>query len=488
MNSRLTLLALSPLFFTMSYAGTGTWNSKATGGSIAYTTTNASSPAKDVNGKYMTVVYLENLACEKIGQNTNAEDVEWLLSQGYRVIELDYQGDAKACSPYLNLDIIAINDALNGGSFCGTSNISTDRAYVLFEGYRIQRDVAYYLDDPTIYNYPSQYTEDKADSLYMDIAYPANPKHPVPTLLSFSYSNSYAGTANEGYVTKYRHKRMFLGYTLSMFDDSILEGAPASGIAWAIADHPKYCDWGRGNRANGAQKEFGAIEVNPDAARKVRSAIRTVRGFGREVGLGDDVALYGFSRGSTAASLAIGDAPFEDWKNTERGCYPDESSAIQVAVLGPGVFDYNKMSTSTNEYKHMAIYCNSTDSPADAWAEQGGALSIGQQAVPCFLFYNTDDDSQYDTQMKNLTNIFDATGTEYELVKGYGSGHSVPKDTTNLAKIYNFLTSHLDMSGAAIEQVQSDNQRANPYYNPMGIATQKSKGFCIDRRRVAYYK
>lgn len=489
MNTRLSFFSIIALSCAFVQAGTGTWQSSATGGSIAYRTTNASQPAKDVNGKYMTVVYLENLSCPKVGQNSNADDVQWLLSQGYRVIELDYDHHQQAVAPQLNLDIIAINDALNSGSFCGTSNISPDRAYVLFEGYRIQRDVAYYLDDPTVYNYPAAYTADKADSLYMDIVYPANPSHPVPTVLSFSYSNSYAGTANEGYVTKYRHKRMFLGYTYSMFDDSILEGAPALGMAWAIADHPKYCDWGRGNRANGSQKEFGAIEVNPDAARKVRSAVRTVRGFGKGVGLGDEVAVYGFSRGSTAASLAIGDAPFADWLDTERGSYPEERNDVQAAVLGPGVFDYNRMGTSTNEYKHMAVYCNSTASPAASWAQQGGALAIQQKASPCFLFYNADDDAQYGIQMNNLISILERTQSTYQLLKDYGTGHSVPQRTEHLMLIYQFLQQHLQIGSEGVSEVHAEATAAQPVFSLTGMTLHEPQsGFNISSGKVRYIR
>jgi len=478
------LTIVSVLTVSSSFAATGTWKSAVTGTSIGYTTTKPAKEAKDVNGKVMTVVYLENLACQKVGQNTNAEDVAWLLSQGYQVIELDYKGNDKACSPQINQDIIAINDALNTGTFCGMGNISIDRAYVLFEGYRLQRDVAYYLDDPSVYNYPSGYTADRADSLYMDIAYPANPSRPVPTLLSFSYSNSYAGTANEGVTTKYRHKRMFLGYTYAMFDDSILEGAPAMGIAWAIADHPKYCDWGRGNRAGGAQKELGAIEVNPDAARKVRSAIRTVRGFGRGVGLGEEVALYGFSRGSTAASLGIGDAPSADWMDTSRGCYPEESAEVHAAVLGPGVFDYATMSASSNEYKHMTTYCNASASPTEMWAEQGGACAIAEQAVPCFLFYNSDDSQEYDTQMRNLISIFERTRTEYELLKDYGKGHSVPTQGEHLQRIYQFLSSHLVDGWQGIKAIETNQADSQPCYSLNGMMSREQQGFCIRNGRI----
>lgn len=459
----LLLQTLLAMFCCTAVAGTGEWKSAATGGMIRYTTAQPATPAKDSKGKAMTVVYLENLMCEKIGQNSNADDVAWLLEQGYNVIELDYAHHAKAMSPYINMDIIAINSELNKGAFCGMQDISNERAYVLFEGYRLQRNIGYYKDDPTVYNLPDAYKTADGDSLYMDFAYPANPSRPVPVVLSFSYSNSYHG--NE-------HKRMYLPYTYGMFLDSFQEGAPAIGVAWAIADHPKYCDWGNGKYEGGANKSLGSVELNPDAARKVRSAIRTVRGVGKSIGgnnshaIGSDVILYGFSRGSTAASLAIGDTPFDDWKSTDRGCYPEENSDIQCAFLGPGVFDYKKMASASNEYKRMKAYIDHQVATgkavnADAvWAEQGGALAIKRKAVPCFLFYNTDDDANYDTQIKNLMQILDKTGSRYELLKNFGTGHAVPQKIEDLQRMYQFLQENVP---TAVTAVQYGNSSSSPF-------------------------
>lgn len=441
-TSAFTLLAMLCLLSIPAYADSGKWLSVTTGSEIGYTTyDNPKQPAHDYSGKRMTVVYLTNLTCEKIGRVSNKENIQWLLDEGYQVIELDYGHHAMTVSPYINRDIIAINKELNKGEFCGMGNISADRAYILFEGYRIRRDVAYCKDDPTVYNYPEEYKTMEGDTLYMDIVYPERPSRRVPTVLSFAYSNSYAGTAGEGYTRKYRHKRMFLGYTLAMFNDSFLEGAPAAGMAWAIADHPKYCDWGRGNRSDGRQKEFGSIEINPDAARKVHAAIRKLRSEGRKLRLGKGVALYGFSRGSTAASLAIGDAPHKEWTKAADGLSGKGSSKIQAALLGPGVFDYAAMSESSREYKNMSTYCSSASDAKAAWEQQGGIYGIKRRSVPCFLFYNTTDDAEYATQMKRLTSLMDKTGSRYEKLIDYGTGHSVPQETEHLRQMYSFLKS-----------------------------------------------
>ena len=321
-----------------SWASTGSWTSQATGGKIVYTTNESGAPVKDYAGNYVTVVYLENLGISKIGQNSNATDVAWLLSKGYRVIELDYANSTKAVSPSINNDIVAINDAIEAGSFCGYTNCSHYKSYVLFEGYRIARDVSYFEDDPTVYNYIPQYT--KGDSLHMDIIYPANPSVRVPVVLSFSYSNSYPtydGT-NGKFTDANKDLRLHLGNSLAGFNDSFLEGAPANGIAWAIADHPKYCVWGTGKPVGGANKTYASYETNPDAAQKVKSAVRTLRQLGNGMGLSGKIGIYGFSRGSTAGSLAVGDKTVTNFENA--GINIGISDDVQAAALGAGVFDY----------------------------------------------------------------------------------------------------------------------------------------------------
>ncbi|OYX82894.1 MAG: hypothetical protein B7Y83_13320 [Flavobacteriales bacterium 32-34-25] len=165
---------LSLLTTLNSWATSGKWTSKVTAGTIEYTATESKNPIKDFNGNYVTVVYLENLAFKKIGRNSIKKDVNWLLSQGYRVIELNYSKNSNARALKINEDIIAINDSIAAGSFCGFKNCSQYKSYVLFEGYRIARDVSYFVDDPKIYNTPEQYIV--GDSLHMDIIYPANSK------------------------------------------------------------------------------------------------------------------------------------------------------------------------------------------------------------------------------------------------------------------------------------------------------------------------
>ena len=342
----MALLVLS-LYSTAAKAITGKWKSRVTGDEIVYKATEATTPLRDFSGNYLTVVYLENLFIKKLGRNTNSEDLKWLLSQGYRVIELDYAKHRNTISPAINSDIIGINDEIAAGSFCGLNNCSRYQSYVLFEGYRIARNIPYFKDDPKVYNTPEQYTE--GDTLRMDIIYPANPSVAVPVILSFSYSNSYASyDASTGKLSdQNKDQRLNLSYTLAGFNDSFLEGAPANGMAWAIADHPKYCPWGKGKPPGGKNDTYKSYQTNPDAARKVKSAVRTLRLMGKELGLSERVGIYGFSRGSTAGSLAIGDRRVPDFENY--GLALGISDDVQAAALGPGDFDYALINNSSGD-------------------------------------------------------------------------------------------------------------------------------------------
>ena len=428
-------------------ATTGRWASKTTGGEISYTTTEATSPIADYNGNYPTIIYLEHLHIKKIGRNSNAKDVVWLLSQGYRVIELDYANNANTITPNINADIIAINDSIAAGSFCGFHNCSNYQSYVLFEGYRIQRNVSYFKDDPTVYNTPVEYTE--GDSLHMDIIYPANAAVAVPVVLSFSYSNSYAtyDTDRKKLTTAGKDQRLLLKYTLAGFNDSFLEGAPANGIAWAIADHPKYCQWGNGTPVNGQEDTYKSYETNPDAAQKVKSAIRTLRAMSSSLGLSGKIGIFGFSRGATAGSFAIGDRKVERFENA--GLHIGVRDDVQAAALGPGVFDYTQIYAASGDGDaNLEIHCPWAWGPLeknyDLWQTMGAAYLVQSAATaPVLFFYNTNDELYYQDQIKHLKTKLDSLGVPTTTIANYGTGHAIPETSESLTKLYQFFKQYL---------------------------------------------
>jgi len=431
-----------------SWASSGKWTSKTVGTEINYTITEAITPLLDYSGKHVTVVYLENLGFKKLGQNSNATDVAWLLSQGYRIIELNYDKNSKAISPNINEDIIAINDAIAAELFCGLSDCSKNQSYVLFEGYHIARNVPYFEDNPSVYNTPTEYT--KGDMLHMDIIYPANTKKKVHLILSFSYSNSHATyDSKKGVLTDVnKDQRLYLPYSLAGFNDSVLEGAPANGMAWAIADHPKYCPWGKGKPVTGANDAYKSYEVNPDAAQKVKSAIRTLRAMGSQLGLSGKVGLFGFSRGSTAGSMAIGDKGGPEIENAGFNLgFPDD---IQAAALGPGVFDYTQIYNTLNDGdSNLEMLCprvwGPLESNRDLWQTMGSSYFVVTSATaPVLFFYNTDDDLYYQDQIAHLKTKLDSLQVPTDTLINYGTGHAVPQTSASLSKLYTFFKQYLD--------------------------------------------
>lgn len=443
----------------------GTWTSKTTGSAITYIVSEATSAAKDASGKFMTVVYLTNLNIPLISKNSNSENINWLLEQGYRVVELNYDKNEKAVATTINQDIIDINDAVAAGSFCGLTDCSTLRTYVLFEGYRISRDISYFKDNPLIYNYPSYYLE--GDSLYMDVIYPANSKADVPAVISFSYSNSY-NTA--------KHQRMHLSYTLAGFNDTFLEGAPAHGLAWVIADHPKYCDWGQGKPVGGANKAYASFQVNPDAAQKVKSAIRTIRARSEEFNLSGKIGVYGFSRGSDAGSMAVGDKTDSIVENA--GLYIGVSDDIQAAALGSGVFDFTQIFNTINDgdsnlESKCPVVWGDLASNYDLWYSMGSASFVKTDAsAPVFFFYNTDDSPYYQDQIAHFKAKLDSTGVSTTEIKNYGTGHAVPQTTASLTSMYDFFKLNL----------------TPPDLNNLGDTTLTSLNVDIDDSRFTVFK
>lgn len=428
-------------------ASAGKWSSKATEGYIKYTVREPKSPILDFNGNVATVVYLENLNVKKVGRNKNAVDVAWLLAEGYRVVEFDYRHHAKARALLINADIVAINDALAEGAFCGQTNSSRYQSYVLFEGYRILRNVPYFEDDPSVYNTPAEYK--KGDMLHMDIIYPANPAVKVPVILSFSYSNSYAtyDAEKKVFTDANKDQRLRLDYTLAAFDDSFLEGAPAKGFAWAIADHPKYCPWGKGKPVNGRNDTYKSYQTNPDAARKVKSAVRILRAKGADLGLSGSVGIYGFSRGSTAGSLAVGDRRVADFEDAGFPIGVDDD--VQAAALGPGVFDYTQIYKRTGDGDaNLELRCPWAWGPLQdnysLWETMGAAyLAQSSATSPVLFFYNTTDEAYYQEQILHFKARLDALGVQTSMLVDYGQGHSVPKTKADLSKLYDFFRQHL---------------------------------------------
>ncbi|MFV0564362.1 MAG: alpha/beta hydrolase family protein [Flavobacteriaceae bacterium] len=433
-------------FGMVSCAPTGKWFSPVTNGLVSYKVKEPKTPETDFVGNRATIVYLKNLNIDKIGQNSNSKDINWLLSQGYRVVVFNYKNHKNTVATAINQDIIAFNDSLASGRFCNLTNCSTYKTYILFEGYRIWRDIPYFVDNPKVYNTPKEYTV--GDTLHMDIVYPTKPTTSIPVILSFSYSNSYAAfNQDEGNLTNAnKDLRMHLPYTLAGFNDSVLEGAPAHGMAWAIADHPKYCPWGSGKPENGKNDTYKSYQTNPDAAQKVKSAIRVLRTKAKTLDLSGNIGIYGFSRGATAGAMAIGNRKVPEFENA--GFNIGANSQVQAAALGPGVFDYTIIyNTLNNGDANLELRCpwawGELQSNYSLWKTMGANYLVETSSAPVLFFYNTGDAPYYSEQIAHLKKTLDSLKVPTQTLVDYGNGHTVPQTFSDLNTVYHFFKTYL---------------------------------------------
>jgi len=426
---RFDLLTFGILFLGLSSGAQAVpWTSSATGGSITATVIEPNPPVSPP----ALIVYLKNLSCERIGQEPDASIIASFTTNGFRVVTLDYSNHVNATAPFLNADVLKIRNEIGTGAFPGSTglNANKNQCYILCEGYRLMRNVPYFLNDRTVYNG----AETTNVELHMDIAYPSQPSRGVTTVLEFSCSNSYFNNADD---------RMNNGNAFTGITDTILEGAPAAGIAWAMADHPKFQQWGQPKSGGFYSPSF---ELNPDTIKKVRSSVRVLREVGATLGLSGNVALHGFSRGASAASLGVGDlaVPAID----SAGYSTPLSGRPQAVLLGSGIFDYSHSGgattgdpagTQVDIYNNFVTAWGQTATNLAVWQSEGAVAYLATtSSAPVFLSQATDDAAWYVYQSLWLKTNLMNLGVPYQMVTGTGA-HHVTTNSTTLAAIYDFF-------------------------------------------------
>jgi hypothetical protein len=414
---RLGILLAGILFLRLSAdVQAVSWTSSATGGAITATVIEPN----PVVATPALVIYLKNLSCERIGQEPDASIIASFTTNGYRVVELNYTNHLKATTPFLNADVLKIRNEIGTGAFPGSTGLvaTKNKCYLLCEGYRLMRNVPYYLNDPAVYS-----GSDSNAELRMDIAYPSQPSRAVPIVMEYSTANSYAGNEDD----RMRNDFAFTGTT-----DTILEGAPAAGIAWAMADHPKYRAWG-------SPTLYSGFEVNPDTIKKVRSSVRVLREVGAPLGLSGNIAIHGFSRGATAGSLAAGDLAVPTIDSA--GYSTALGSRVQAVLLGSGIYDYSHSGgtttgdpagTQVDIYNRFVTAWGTTATNLTMWQSQGAPYYMATAATaPVFLSYNTDDAAWYVYQAQLMASNLTSLSVPYQVVTGSG-GHKVTMNTNTL--------------------------------------------------------
>jgi dienelactone hydrolase len=233
-----------------------TWHSPATGGDVAG---RVIAPAK-TDGLLPTVVYLTNLSIPRVGREKDETILADLTAGGHLVLVLDYAKHVHAISPKLNADVLAIREAVVKKTLLGNQKVDPNRLYILAEGFRLKRDIAFARDGDRV--------------LAMDLFYPADPAKPVPVLVEITCDNVNRMGAD----------------SLIFCRDTLLEGAQFAGFAAAMLDHPVRPPY------------KGLDDPMPESLDRCKAAVAKLRDMGYA-----KVGAIGFSRGGPfAAMLAAG--------------------------------------------------------------------------------------------------------------------------------------------------------------------------------------
>jgi dienelactone hydrolase len=403
--SRVAAAAAALLSFALTTrARAETWQSLLAGGSLDVQIMQPRPGSVTGGGNPPLIIYLTRLACERIGQEADISILEDLTTHGHRVAVVDYAGHPDAKTPELNRDIIKIRENLNDSAFPTGGTPDYARIYIVAEGCRLARDVPFFIDGPT------------SKTMGMDIVYPSQPSRPVGTVMMFSCDNA----SRMGNFSQYA------------IGDSIIEGAPASGLAWAMVDHP-------------VVGSYRGFESNPDTINKAKAAVRALRAKGVELGLSGAIAVHGFSRGGGVATMVAASCGRPELE--VGGFHHGTPSCVQAALIGSGRIDYTRLNdspqTASPDWNRYVTAWGPLEENRAFWEAQGAMYYLEPESAPMFLSFYTNDAAYYVYQLQLLDARLTELNVAHEYVPDVGEGHRVTRNPETIAGIYAFFNLHL---------------------------------------------
>jgi hypothetical protein len=335
-----------------------------------------------------TVVYLKNLSIPRAGEDSDDAILDDLLAAGHLVLVLDYAHHARAISPDLNADVLAIREAIAGKNkwLLTDQPVDINRLFIVPEGFRLKRDV--------------EFARDGSRILGMDVIYPANPKTPVPALMEITCDN----------VNR-------MGSSSLLFcRDTLLEGGALAGFAVAMIDHPV------------APPYKGIDDPYPQVIERLKAATKTLRGLKDECHLSGKIGVMGFSRGGPMAAILA--APNRD--------------DVQAALVHGNYYDYLAIPPTDRMYARFEKAWGKRDANREKWARHGAVHYVTKDAAPMFLNTSDAESPEFRDGIDRLDKRLTELNVEhvYQIDKD-GRGHRVTTDPKTLQCIYDFFKAHL---------------------------------------------
>jgi hypothetical protein len=374
------------------------WQSIVTSNTLAVTvmaSTNFSASAPRP-----TIIYLQNLASPRIGTEPDDAILRDFQNDGYLLVTIDFSKHPCARVPFINRDLGKLRNDLYKRKFLADYRIDDAHIFIVPEGCRLKRDVAFYRD-------PKR-------TLAMDIIYPSKPTNFVGAIIEFSCDN----------------QNRFGNGSLSICSDTILDAEATEGFAVAMADHP-------------VAAPYKGIDPMPDCARKIKAAVRTLRAESAALGFSGKIAPVGFSRGSGMALMLVTTDRLKEFENF--GEHTDVSSSVDGAVVMSGRFTYLDLLPDDNMLDRYSKAWGKRESNRKAWRRQGALDYLIKPAPPLFLSINCTESSDALHQMKVLRERLEQVHSPFTFhLDNEPRGHKVPLDPVILGAMNEYLKHQLN--------------------------------------------
>jgi hypothetical protein len=394
-----TVLVRPPVWASEPATAKSLWTSLAVGQTLDVQIFEPKKHPTSAKTPFAVVLYLKNLAAPRVGTESDDAIISDFLQAEYLVVSLDFKNSPRARVPHVNRDLGKLRDDIRARTFLKQYKIDNAHVYIVPSGHRLKRDIPFYHDGER--------------QLALDLIYPSNPAHPSGTLLEFSCDNQdRMGNAS-----------------LSSCSDTLLDSEATEGFAVAMADHP-------------VAAPYKGIDPMPDCARKIKSAVRTLRTTAQELKLGDKIVPIGFSRGSGMALMLVTTAGMPDFE--QHGIHLGTDSSVQGAVILSGRFTYLDLLPNDPMIPRYEKVWGQRDQNLDTWRSQGALDYLHTVPMPLFLSINRTESPEALHQMEILKKRLNTLGSQSVfMLEEKPRGHKAPLDPQILTAMDGYIKSRL---------------------------------------------